>query len=300
MEKISTPKISIVIPVYNAEKYLEECIQSAINQTYPNIEVIAVDDGSTDSSLQILKKFSNKIKIIEKENGGMSSALNEGIRVMTGEWFKWLSADDVLYPNAVEVLVSEANKLKNKKNYVLFSNWEMIDSDGKILRKVVEPNYNELSQFDLNILLLDHYIGNGTTSLIHKSTLDEYGTFDGNPRFVEDYELLLRYSLLHNVRLYFISKSLAKYRIHGNQETQKRGSKKLIDQSENARKYVLDQLEPELRKKYEGGLVEYQKKNSQILKYVPFLRKIVFKIFPKSVAYKIESMYANRIGNRRI
>jgi len=77
-------KVSIIIPVYNAEKYLEECIESALNQTYPDIEIIAVNDGSTDNSLGILKKYEGKIKIISKENGGVASALNAGINAMTG------------------------------------------------------------------------------------------------------------------------------------------------------------------------------------------------------------------------
>ena len=272
MKAMQRSLVSIIIPVYNGEKFIEEAINSALNQTYKYIEIIVVNDGSTDNTPKILKKFTNKIKIIEKENGGMTSALNRGIQEMKGEWFKWLSADDILYPIAVEELVIEAKKLKNMKKYILFSNWDIIDSKGKFLRKVIEPNYNKLSDFDLNVVLLDKYIGNGTTSLIHKSVLDEYGTFDGNPKFVEDYELLLRYSLLHNVRLHFVPKSLAKYRIHENQETHKRG-KKLKKQSDNAREYVLKQLEPDLRIKYETALIEYQKKPKHFQNMFLLLRK---------------------------
>src|SRR2546428_1497219 len=97
-------KVSIIIPVYNAEKYLDKCINSAINQTYPDIEIIAVNDGSTDRSLDILKKYSDKIKIISKENGGLASARNAGFKGARGEWIKPLDADDILYPNAVEEL----------------------------------------------------------------------------------------------------------------------------------------------------------------------------------------------------
>ena len=109
--------VSIVIPVYNAEKYLRECIESALNQSYKDIEIIAIDDGSEDNSLKILESFNHKIKIISKKNGGTATALNKGIKEMTGEWFKWLSADDVLYPNAVEELIKEAKKIKDKKKY---------------------------------------------------------------------------------------------------------------------------------------------------------------------------------------
>ena len=104
-------KVSIIIPVYNTEKYLRECIESALNQTYKDIEIIAVNDGSNDNSLKILESFKNRIKIISKKNGGTATALNEGIKNMTGEWFKWLSADDVLYSNAIEELMKEVESI---------------------------------------------------------------------------------------------------------------------------------------------------------------------------------------------
>ena len=112
-------RVSIVIPIYNAEKYLRECIESALNQKYEDIEVIAVNDGSKDNSLKILEEYSDRINIISKKNGGTASALNLGIKNMTGEWFKWLSADDVLYPNAIEELIIEAKKIPDKKNTIL-------------------------------------------------------------------------------------------------------------------------------------------------------------------------------------
>jgi glycosyltransferase involved in cell wall biosynthesis len=116
-------KVSIVIPVYNAAKYIDECVQSALDQTYEDVEVIAVDDGSKDDSLQKLKKYSEKIKVISKENGGTPTALNAGIKVMSGEWFKWISADDVLEKNAIEVLINGAETLgEESKSCILYSN----------------------------------------------------------------------------------------------------------------------------------------------------------------------------------
>src|SRR3989338_4728600 len=100
-------KISIIIPVYNTEKYLEQCIESALHQSYCDVEIIAVNDGSTDQSVSILNKYKNNIIVIDKKNGGTASALNLGIKNMTGDWFKWLSADDILKENAIEKLVLE-------------------------------------------------------------------------------------------------------------------------------------------------------------------------------------------------
>ena len=91
------PLVSIVIPVYNGSKFLGEAIQSALNQTYKNVEVIVVNDGSNDNDKteQIALSFKKKIRYFKKENGGVSSALNLGIRKMKGDFFSWLSHDDL-------------------------------------------------------------------------------------------------------------------------------------------------------------------------------------------------------------
>ncbi len=105
-------KISVIIPVYNVEKYLTECLESVINQTYENIEIICINDGSTDNSLKILQEFSkkdNRIKIISQENKGISEARNNGISVATGEYIYFIDSDDWIETNTLELLV---NKIK--------------------------------------------------------------------------------------------------------------------------------------------------------------------------------------------
>ncbi|MGN0490935.1 glycosyltransferase family 2 protein [Ruminococcus sp.] len=94
---MSSIKFSIIIPVYNVEKYLNECVESVINQTYSNFEIILVDDGSTDSSPKICDSYvekDNRIKVIHKKNGGLSSARNVGIKNMTGDYVLFLDSDD--------------------------------------------------------------------------------------------------------------------------------------------------------------------------------------------------------------
>lgn len=104
MEKL----ISVIIPVYNVERYLEKCIQSVINQTYRNLEIILINDGSTDSSVNICKKFldiDNRIVLFNKENGGLSSARNLGIDNANGEYISFLDSDDFISENMYEILV---------------------------------------------------------------------------------------------------------------------------------------------------------------------------------------------------
>ena len=282
-------KVSIVIPVYNAEKYLDECINSALNQTFQDIEIIAVDDGSTDNSPKILKKYSDKIKIITKTNGGTATALNAGINKATGEWIKWLSADDALYPNAVKELILEAEKLQNKKNVILNSNYDKIDSSGEVIKQFIEPNYNDMNPFDVNVILLDNFIGNGTTSLIHKSAFDKYGYFDETIGFQEDLELWLRFCLQFNCRLKLVPKILAKYRVHEKQLTITMVDKNL-ENKVKIRKLVLGRLSQDERQKYEIALMQYEKKSIKV-KLRNFMKDLLLNTLPWSVSKHMINAY---------
>lgn len=105
---MNNPLVSIIIPVYNGANYLREAIDSAIAQTYKNIEIIVVNDGSTDDgeTEKIALSYGERIRYYRKENGGCASALNYGISKMRGEWFSWLSHDDLYFPEKIECAVS--------------------------------------------------------------------------------------------------------------------------------------------------------------------------------------------------
>lgn len=103
-------KVSIIVPVYNAQAYLEDCITSLLNQTYKNIEIILINDGSTDDSLNICKNWANKderIKLVSKENGGVSSARNAGLDNVTGRYLSFVDPDDYVSSNYIETLYKD-------------------------------------------------------------------------------------------------------------------------------------------------------------------------------------------------
>lgn len=104
---MNNPLVSIIIPVYNVEKYIEKCIDSIINQTYKNLEIILVDDGSPDGCPEICDKYAlqdSRIKAIHKKNGGLSDARNAGLDIMKGEWVIFIDSDDFVSPYHVENL----------------------------------------------------------------------------------------------------------------------------------------------------------------------------------------------------
>ena len=105
--KEKTIMVSVIVPIYNVEEYLEECLESIRNQTYTNIEVILVNDGSTDGSIEICERFcqqDNRFKLLTQENQGLSAARNRGVKESIGEYIMFVDSDDVVKENIVEVL----------------------------------------------------------------------------------------------------------------------------------------------------------------------------------------------------
>lgn len=150
---MSEPEISVIIPVYNKKKYLDKCLNSVIHQTYSNIEVIVIDDGSTDGSTSICKRYSkedDRINLIIKENAGVSSARNLGIRLAKGDWLLFLDSDDFLELNALEELLTIAKKTNSDIVYYgcnIYKDEDLIRS-----RNVKELRvYDELKVFFNNV-----------------------------------------------------------------------------------------------------------------------------------------------------
>lgn len=227
MEKYS-PKVSIVIPAYNAANFLSQAIDSALKQTYDNIEIIVINDGSDDlgATREVALSYGNKIKYFEKNNGGSSSALNEGIKKMTGEWFSWLSHDDLYCPNKVKRQIEYINSLNIDDKYlyknVFFSSCELINESNEIIRYASKKE-NHLSTYIRNckdnaylVCEPTRFIFNGNSCLIHKKVFNEIGMFDENLRIVNDADMWFRiYS--NYFRIHYIPEVLVQGRVHAKQ-----------------------------------------------------------------------------------
>lgn len=135
-------KVSIIIPVYGVEKYISQCLESVINQSYENIEIIVVNDGTKDNSMKIVEEYllDERIKIINKENGGLASARNRGIEEATGEYIYFLDSDDWIEVNTIEVLVEESNNLD-----IIYSNFWYFDEKNQKKRKNKEKIKSNMS-----------------------------------------------------------------------------------------------------------------------------------------------------------
>lgn len=251
-------KVSIIIPVYNSEKFLEYCLQSCINQTYKDIEIIAVVHDSTDKSNDILKKYAEKIRIIQSQNLTAIKAINLGFKSAIGEWFKVMSSDDIMYHDCVEELVYAVKNFHgSKENTIFYSNYDEIDKYGKIIGEFKSPDFGNMDQFDRNVLFLNQSYPNFITTLFHKKIFEKYGYYDEDIKFGSDYEMMMRLGIQHECSFYFVSKPLIKYRRHKKQLSTTL-FKKYPNAAEDINKIVLNRLEESKCKRYETAIKEYQ------------------------------------------
>lgn len=208
--------IDIIIPVFNGQKYLREAIKSAIVQK--NCNVIVVNDGSTDNTRLIMDEFKNKIMpLYHITNKGTAAALNTGIKHSRADWIKWLSADDRLKPSAIKQMMELISIIPLHKKTIFYTHYDIINEHGEKINTFREPNNSGKTV----PVLLDHFYGNGSTSLIHRDVFSKCGLFDETLDYQEDYEFWLRAVLIHGIGLELLDMNILDYRIHSGQLTEK-------------------------------------------------------------------------------
>lgn len=220
---MSEPLVSIIIPVYNGSNYMREAIDSALAQTYHNVEVVVVNDGSKDNGQteEIAKSYGDRIRYFSKPNGGVSSALNMGIRNMHGEYFSWLSHDDVYEPDKIFKQVEALQGCDEQT--IICCEASQIDAHSMPLpanpaKKSFAPDRIYAGTEALEMLLKKAPL-HGCSLLIPKAVLENAGGFDEDLRFCQDY--FMWYKLfLGGCSLRCVPEKLVKGRIHGNQLTQ--------------------------------------------------------------------------------
>ncbi len=204
--------VTIVIPVFNGANYLADAIDSALAQTWPSVEVLVVDDGSTDGGRThaIATSYGSRIRLVSKPNGGVASALNAGIEAMQGKWFSWLSHDDLYHPQKIETQMEALGRAPT--SHLAFGDFELMDEHGKAMGTVAATdNFNEHQPL---WAVLEGKI-NGCTVMAPRSLLVEAGGFHMGLPTTQDYELWFR--LLRRYRLLPVPGALVRQRLHAKQ-----------------------------------------------------------------------------------
>jgi glycosyltransferase involved in cell wall biosynthesis len=236
--------VSVVIPVFNQEKYVVDAVESALTQTYENVEVIVVDDGSTDSSSDLVKRyFGSHVNLIVQKNSGPSSAINVGIRNSKGSFIGLLGGDDLCKPDRVS---KQLDKLIHDKSDFVFSRPEIIDSQGKKISDEVFSNfYNEYASGEITINHVSFFKnlffnGNSLCSpsvLFKRSVVNQIGYFNEDLIHLQDYDYWLK-ALSRNLKFSFTDERLVFYRRHGKNLS----SLKHFEYSNKEKVYVLSKI----------------------------------------------------------
>jgi len=248
-------------------------------------------------SLEILEQYSNRITILSQANQGLAAALNAAIKKIDGLWFKWLSPDDILYPNAIEILLQEAKKLP--KNTIVYSNWELIDEKASLLGNFFESNYNNLEKFEFNVRLLDGQQINVNTTLIPTS-LFKSGCLIQNLEdpVAIDYDFFLRAGIVYDASFHLIPNTLLKYRIHTKQLSHKNISKSLSYIS-LIRNQILSTLANSKKDQYLTSLQEYKKKKPLTKKTMELGLQVVSNTLPSWLSDRLIVLYLNKFRRTR-
>lgn len=205
-----TPLVSIVVPAYNAERFIMSTLNSLISQTFKNIEIIVVNDGSTDGTENCIKMFSfdRRLRYVKKENGGTGSALNVGHKLARGKFVTWCSSDNIYFPNFVAELANALLECEHRKIpcQFVYSDFAYIDANNNHIKDLIhdkpQPREDMVNGYDL-----------GMSFMYTKELWERTGLFWD--RICEDYHWAVRAAQFTNFGL--IKGVLAAYRVHEHQ-----------------------------------------------------------------------------------
>lgn len=204
LTKANKPLVSIIIPTFNREKFLPETIHSVLNQSYSSIELIVLDDGSTDNTIDLLKGYEPDLIWCHHSNMGEALTVNKGLNMARGDIFCVLSSDDILYENAVYEIVRFM--VSHPQISVVYPDWQKIDEKSKVILE------RETLEYDFLKMISWHYCMPGPGTFFKKEVFFDTGGRDKDFIYLSDYDFWLRAGLIHKFAR--IPMTLAGFRVH--------------------------------------------------------------------------------------
>lgn len=247
---MNLPKISIITPSFNQGNYLEETILSVLSQNYPNLEYIIIDGGSTDNSLELIRKYEHRLKYwVSEKDRGQAHAINKGLACCTGQIFNWINSDDTLAEGA---LVQVAVAFENSEADIVAGEVNEFNENG-ILRKVKNQK-----------LEIDEYLKKDVELIYHQPAvwlrleiMKEIGFFKEKMHYCFDQDYLMRYLLQHN-EVCYLDEVLANFRIHNGSKSVAQSKKFAWDFRIMYQEFWRSQNEPLLKKRARRKFLEYE------------------------------------------
>ena len=246
---MTQPLVSIIIPSYNQAHFIGQTLDSVFAQDYKNIEVLVLDGASSDGTVELLKKYSDRLAYwVSEKDAGQSDAVNKGLQRAKGDFIGWINSDDLYYPNAV----SEGMKqlLAHPEASIVFGDHDVIDADNKVLHVRREIPYS----MGVSLYTKACYHAN-LTGLFRKSCFEQAGLLRTDLHYTMDFEFYLRVSAL-GMRILHNSKIVGSYRLHETSKTVSEGlsskwaRESLLIQSEYYEKLQVSSLNKRVLPKY--------------------------------------------------
>ncbi|CAN5337749.1 glycosyltransferase family 2 protein [soil metagenome] len=244
------PKISIITPSFNQGQYIEQTIQSVINQNYPNLEYIIIDGGSTDNSVEVIKKYKSQITIwVSEKDKGQAHAINKGLSYCTGEFFNWINSDDYLVDGAL----SKVAVAFERSGADLIAG-EVNDFDEKGMVKKVKNKKLDINEYlAKDIELIYHQPG----VWLRMDIMKKIGPFKENMHYCFDQDYMMRY-LLNHQNVCYIDDVLAYFRIHENSKSVSQAGKFAWDFRQMYKDFWQSQKNTSLEKQAKRKYLEYE------------------------------------------
>lgn len=264
--------VSIIIPVFNSQQYIDECVKSVINQTYSNIEIVLVDDGSTDKSGEIcdsLAKADNRIKVVHKANAGLGMARNTGLENATGDYVEFLDSDDYISVDCIETLISQ---IKRQKAEAVFCKYARFDTERNYLDAIEHSNVRIFTGEDIVEHVLLEMVGSlpnahmdsgfdmsACTALYSIDLIKKYTIrFKSEREYISE-DLLFNIEFLRGANtVVAIDKQLYFYRMNGNSLTT----------TYNPLRFSKDKIMYEYLNNYLGAFLEKTRYELRVQRYM--------------------------------
>lgn len=305
---MDNPKISIIVPVYNVEKYLDRCVQSLVSQTYDNLEIILVDDGSLDSCPAICDEWAskdNRIKVIHKENSGVSSSRNAGLKLASGDYIGFVDGDDFVDIDMYEKLL---NAILQNNSDMSVCGYKNFYDDKNISKKVHEINLKKLEKNDFYPYFLkigfknkdfdietENIMGSVWRCLFNKKRIQNL-TFREDIFICEDLILMLQV-FKQNLKISVVEECLYNY-VQRKTSSSHSFSARKMDNRILSYKMLIDQFQPLVTSEEIGAYKYhiYSSLISEVLRYneKKYLKKLATSDFMKSLTNKENYVLAKK------
>ncbi len=262
-EAADWPKLTIVTPSYNQAAFLERTILSVLNQSYPNLEFIVIDGGSTDGSLAIIEQYESYLSYwVSEPDRGQTDAINKGFRRATGDYVAYQNSDDVFAPGALEEVAVAWRKAPETD--VFFGNMYIIDEQDRVLEEMRVPTFSAGCQVYEGMQVFNQSL------FIRRTLLEETGWLDESLRFVMDYEVVTRLGLLPHVKFGRVANFWGGFRVQPDAKSSQIAA--TVGRTEHQQ--VSERYQPRLASPLGGS---FWRRYSRIRKFVWFLARGQFR-----------------------